>query len=147
MQDIAEKMADKKVNDKIKEKILSGQIVDRTELDALKQLYVEEFKKGGNKRFIKILKDEMKNLPIKVKINISEKQKRMGIYVEKLTNVFRQIIANPMVLQDKNIANLFNKILEASNLEPMDFTSSQQPQQITQPNQINQPAPVLASVQ
>ena len=150
MQMVAEKIATKQINDKQKEIILSGQVVDPEMMIAEKAKLIEEWKKDGNKKFITILKDEIKDLPIKVKVNVSEKQKRMGIYVEKLTNVFRQVIAAPQVLQDKNIANLFNKILEASGLDPMDFSSQpqpvQMPQQTMQPNN-NQPMPQSAIAQ
>ena len=143
MQDISEKIATKRINDMQKSIILSGQIVDPVDMETQKAKIMEEWKKDGNKKFIEILKDEIKDLPIKVKVNVSEKQKRMGVYVEKLTNVFRQIIATPQVLQDKNIANLFNKILEASGLDQMDFSA--QPSQ-PMPAQLpaNQPAPVMA---
>jgi len=113
-------------------------------MEVQKAKLIEEWKKDGNKKFITILKDEIKDLPIKVKVNVSEKQKRMGMYVEKLTNVFRQVIAAPQVLQDKNIANLFNQILEYSGLDKMDFSA--QPQPVQMPNQQQQPQPVMQPV-
>ncbi len=141
MQMVADKIATKQINDMQKEIILSGQIVDPMEMEAEKAKLMEEFKKDGNKKFIEILKDEIKDLPIKVKVNVSEKQKRMGMYVEKLTNVFRQVIAAPQVLQDKNIANLFNQILEASGLDKLDFSVPQPQIQMQQQQQL---APQMA---
>ena len=144
MQMVADKIATKRINDKQKEIILSGQVVDSADMEVQKAKLIEEWKKDGNKKFITILKDEIKDLPIKVKVNVSEKQKRMGMYVEKLTNVFRQVIAAPQVLQDKNIANLFNQILEYSGLDKMDFSA--QPQPVQMPNQQQQPQPVMQPV-
>lgn len=131
----------------IKEKILSGELVDREEIEKAKIRTREIFIRGGNKKFFKILKEEMKNAPIDVYVNIVGKQKNLSAITDKLVNVFRQILANPAILQDPRMAKLFNQILEASGLSPLDFY---QPagQQIPQPVQQNQgqPAGKLAEI-
>ena len=135
MQTVADKIATKKVNEKIKQMVLNGETPEQTSMDEMKQQMIEEFKKDGNKKFISVLEDEIKGLPIKVKINISEKQKRMGIFVDKLTNVFKQIIANPVAFQQAMqipaLAKTWNEILEYAGMKQMDFT-----QQTIQPPQI-----------
>jgi len=77
--------------------------------------------------FIKILKDEFKDIPLRIKVNIAGKQKNLSMYTDKLVNVFRQIAVNPMVLDDPRMAKLFNKILEASGIEQMDFSNFKTP--------------------
>lgn len=158
MQMVADKIATKQINDRQKQIILSGQIVDPIDMEVEKAKLIEEWKKDGNKKFITILKDEIKDLPIKVKVNVSEKQKRMGIFVDKLTNVFRQIIANPVAFQQAMqipaLAKTWNEILEYAGMKQMDFSQQTiqppaqpiqpQPEQMMQPTQMQTNQPVMA---
>lgn len=121
LENIATNIAERKANEFAKERILSGQLVFPEELDTLKQETKTLFMKGGNKRFIEILKDELKKAPIDVKINIAGRQKDMSLYTDKLVNVFRQVISNPAVLDDPRLAKIFNEILESSGLSPINF--------------------------
>lgn len=105
-----------------KEKVLNGENAAMPEeIEIFKQKVRDEFMKGGSKRFIQIFKEEMKDLAISVRVNIVNKQKDLSEKTDKLTNIFRQIIANPAVLDDPRMANIFNQILEASGLSPLDF--------------------------
>ncbi len=83
----------------------------------------DDFKKKGNSHFIEILKGEFKDIKLGVKVNIAGKEKDLAHMVDKLTNVFRTIIANPYILQSPPIAELFNKIIEASGLDPIDLSN------------------------
>ena len=91
-------------------------------IESFKELARAEFKKKGNKHWVEILKGEFKGSKFKVKVSVAGKSKDLGKYVDSVVNVFRQIIANPAVLQIPAIARIFNDILEASNLDPADFT-------------------------
>ena len=121
--------------------ILDGQTIYPEDVEARKQLVRDEFTKKGNKHFLEILRGEFKDAPISVKTNIAGKQKDLAGRVTKLTNVFRTIISNPQILQNPQMAKLFNQILEASDLEPIDFTgfnipSSQETMQLEQPVEV-----------
>lgn len=87
-----------------------------------------EIFKGGNKQFLEILKDELSDLPIDVEVNIKGKQKNLALMSEKLTNVIRQVIATPQVLQDPNIAKIFNGLLESSGMNQFIFEKVAPPQ-------------------
>jgi hypothetical protein len=75
-----------------------------------------------------VLKEEFKSLPIKVKVNVSSKQKDLASWTDKLVGVFRQIIGsvNPQtgqsMLDDPRVAKLFNDILVSAGLSPIDFS-------------------------
>src|SRR3989304_3817341 len=109
----------------IKEIILSGQLVSFEEIEAHKQMVRDDFMKGGNKRFIKIIKDEFKDMPVNIGISIAGKQKDMIKFTDKLVNIFRFIISNPQgfseAMKMPGVAKTFNAILEASGLSPADF--------------------------
>jgi len=123
LQEVAENVSVVKRNKLIKDKILSGQTIDQVEADTYKEKIKEEFLGKGNERFIEILKDELKDAPLKVKVNVVGKQVNLLEKTDKLSNIFRTIAANPQILQIPAMEKLFNKILKYSNLEEMDFGS------------------------
>ena len=120
MQLVSENIVNKAANNLIKERILNGEMISDEEVEALKMQTRDSFMKD-NKKFIEILKGELKDAPIKVKINIAGKQKNMASQVDKLVNIFRQIASAPQILDDPRMAKIFNQILEGSGLSPIDF--------------------------
>lgn len=136
----------------IKDRILNEKDITQEEIDQFGQEVRNDFMKS-NKKFIEILKDELKNLPIKVKVNIKNKQKSLAMMTDKMTNVIRFVFStyNPQtqtfaVLQDPQMAKLFNQILEYSGLSPIDYgANSTQP--ITQPQQPQMPNEMPAMAQ
>ncbi len=121
MQSVVDSIVINQTNQFIKEKILNGELPDQTAIEDYKQEIRNSFMKG-NKKFISILEGEFKDMPLQIKINIAGKQKYMAGMVDKLTNVFRAIIANPAILQNPSMAKLFNQILEYSGMNPIDFS-------------------------
>ena len=122
VQSIADALVVSETNKAIKDKILSGEVVLPEQVEAFKFIVRENFRKTGNRKFIKIMKNEFKDAPIDIKVNIAGKQKYAAQYVEKLNNTFATIASNPAILQSPQMAKLFNQILEASNLDPIDFS-------------------------
>ena len=114
-------------NDWIKAKILNGELLSQQQIDAFKQQAQAQFQKKGNKHFIEILKGEFKDVELGVQVSIAGKSKDLSGMVDKLTNVFRTIIANPYILQSPPIAALFNKIIESAGLDPIDLSSFKVP--------------------
>ena len=133
LEEISEKVTESQTNKMIKEKILNGEVILPLDVEDFRDSFREKFLKQGNKRFLKILKGEMKNAPISVKVNIVGKQKNMPAITEKLVNIFRTIIAAPQVLDDPRMAKLFNEILENSGLSPIELGFRRAPQQQIEP--------------
>lgn len=121
LQQISDSLVICQTNDIIKAQILSGRNPDPADIAAIGDQIRANFMKGGSKKFLEIFKDEMKDANINIMIDIAGKQKDLNKVVNELTNIFRQIIANPGVLDDPRMANIFNQILEASGLSPIDF--------------------------
>lgn len=141
MQEISKNLVEREANKLIVEKILNGELINRDEIEAFKEQEREKFMRN-NKKFIEILKDEFKDVNIKIKINISGKQKNLQLWTDKLVNIFRQIIGsvNPQtgesILSNPSFAKLFNQIIEASGLSPLDFaefTSAPKREALPQP--------------
>lgn len=122
MQMVSANMANNEVNKMIITTILNGDMISQDEVDNIKKNLVEQFMKAGNKKFIEILKGEFKDKKLKVKVNVAGKSKNLPQMVDKLVNVFKTIIANPYMLQSPPIGKLFNKIIEASGLDPIDLS-------------------------
>jgi hypothetical protein len=141
LQSVADQIVNKRSNDLMMERILEGHVIYDDELEAFKLFIRDEFVRGGSKRFISILKDEMKDAPIDVHANIAGKQKDMAKMVDKLVNVFRQVIQAPQVLDDPRMGKLFNEILEKSGLSPIDFHQPQRNRPMTEGVELNMQQP------
>jgi len=112
----------------IKERILNGELIDEAELEELKITSRDDFMRIGEKRFIEIFEGEMKGAEMDLYVNIAGKQKNIPQMVDKLVNVFRQVVAAPQVLDDPRMAKLFNEILEHSGLSPINFYQKPRPE-------------------
>jgi len=99
------------------EDVLSGEIPQ--DLAIYEAEEKQKLLQRGNQQPIKILKDEFKNVRMKVKIRVSSKTKDMAQFVDKLTNILRQYWSLPPELKnDPTTQHLMNQILEASGLPP-----------------------------
>ena len=145
LQTIADNLVKTKVEEFKKEQTLEGKLFGETDIESIREKVRADFMSGGSDRFLKIFKDEMKEVPISVKTNIAGKQKDMLARVDKLNSVFSQVFStyDPQTgtftaLDDPRIAKLFNEILENSDLSPIDFNVGPQqaaPRQTPLPKQ------------
>lgn len=147
---VGNKLAESLANEYVADKILTvGADLSNLnqEKDLYKQKVLQEFANRGNKHFLEVLKGEFKKKPLKVKINIAGKQKDLAFISDKLTNIFRQIIANPQgfiqLMQIDGMSQTFNDLLEYGGLSPVRFAGlmNQQPQVAPQGAQ-PQPSPM-----
>lgn len=143
MQMVVEKVLVKKTNEFKTSQILALGEVNPDLVADFQQVVRADFAKGDNKKFFKILKDEMKDISISVMTNIAGKQKNLALLTDKLVNVLRQYIAVPQLRQDPEMTKLVNTILESSGLSPITFSpaplqTAQQPQQLP-PAKVEQP--------
>jgi hypothetical protein len=121
---IANNISNNKVEQKKKEMLIAGKIMNPEEVEMLMQEYKDIVKKGGTRQFFETLKGELDNLPMDVYVNIKGKQKRMAEDADKITNLIREIIANPQAFaQIPGIGAAFNELLENSGMSPIDFAS------------------------
>ena len=142
MQWVGETIANKLANEFVLNKMLemtSGDVgfVDlNAERDAFKQKTMEEFGRGGNKKMLKLIGNELKGAELKMGINVAGKQKDLVQLSDKLLSIFQFVFANPQAFQQAMqipaLAKSFNDILEFSGMNQADFYSfmSQGPQQM-----------------
>jgi hypothetical protein len=126
--EISKTLVKNRVNEVLLEQLLNGQTPTPEDQVFLSQQIREGFLQG-NKKFIEIVKDEMRGEKLNVSTNIAGKQKNLALLTDKLVNVVRQFIATPEIRQDPEMIKLLNTILESSGMSPIMFGPSQQLQQ------------------
>jgi len=123
MLEISEKVATNEAEQEIMELILDDKIPTPEIREELIKIKKEEFMKGGSRRFMEVLKGELDGLPMDVLVNIKGKQKDMARNADKITNIIREIMANPQAFaQIPGIGKAFNELLEDSGMSAIDFT-------------------------
>jgi len=129
MLEISEKVATNAANREIMQLILDDKMPTPEVRDELIKIKKAEFMKGGSRKFMEVLKGELDGLPMDVLINIKGKQKRMAQNADKITNIIREIIANPQAFQQiPGIGKAFNELLEESGMSAIDFTQITTPE-------------------
>jgi hypothetical protein len=136
MTKVADSFITNEANKMKKKLILSGMEVGEEEVKAFEQQVRDSFMKD-NRKFLVILKGEMKKENLKVKTNIAGKQKNLALLTDKLVNIVRQYLATPQIRQDPGMSKLMNDILESSGMSPIMFS----PAPMAQQTATNQPNP------
>lgn len=132
MNSIYDQVMTAEVNEYIKEKMFNLDVPDPQKVKDIQEITRKNFYAGGNKKFIEIFKDEMKELPLDIEIVITGENKNNAFVAEKLSAIFTNIVQNPAILSNPLMAKLFNEILEASGVSPTSFMSLYQPEQAGQ---------------
>jgi len=134
MLEVSEKIATNQAEREIIDIILAGDTSKPSPTnemrDELIKIKKDAFMKGGSRRFMEVLKGELDSLPMDVLINIKGKQKNMAQNADKITNIIREIMANPQAFsQLPGIGKAFNELLEDSGMSAIDFTQVITPQE------------------
>lgn len=118
-QEIAEKIATNKVEGMKR----GGKILFQEDAEEEKQKIIAEIMKKDSKFFIKSIKDELKDVPVKVKINIAGKQKYLAQNADKLSKLISNILGNYQAFATiPGLGNVYNQLIESSGLSPIDFS-------------------------
>ncbi len=140
-----------KKNEKIKEMVLKGEEPTKEAMDLFEQVTREEFKQKGSKHFIEILKGEMKDIKLSVKVNVAGKQKDLGRAMDVVVNIFRFAMSNPQgfmaTMQIPGMAASFNQIIEYAGLSPVDFSDMSKAQEMMQQTEPQQALPTPVTPQ
>lgn len=147
LNELADKIAENYINKYAVERILSGDFsLDQEMLDREREKFKQNFAKGGSKKFIEIVKDEIKDIPIDVEVNVAGKQKDLAGMVNKLSNIVRMFISDPR-FQTQDMANVLMQLFEDSGLSPINFASIGKVFTNTQPNTQSAGQPIPSPMQ
>lgn len=130
--EIAEAITNNEIERRIKRMILAtGKVPSNAEREVMRQTFKENFMKGGNRRFFEILQDELKGLPTDVYVNIAAKQKYLAQQADKIANLVTAVMKNPLIFaQFPGIGKMFNQLIEASGMNPVDFSAVIKPEEL-----------------
>ena len=146
---VSDQMAQNFANRKRIDSILALEEPEDEEL--LKEQFLKEFRRKGNKHLIEILKGEFKGIEVKMGINIAGKQKLLADLSDKILSIFQFAFADPLKwqqgMQVPGLAKMFNNLLEFSGMDLTDFTDfvskiPEQQQQLPAPQPQRQQAPL-----
>lgn len=149
MGELVDQIVGYQFNQSVIKKVLAGEIVWPEDAQALKETYRTQFFKT-NRKFIKILEGELKDLPIEIEVNITGEQKNRNLMDQKLAQIWAQasqiLMVNPNFFQQQPaMAKFFNQIVVASGFSPINFgNKAVQLPQLTQPNAQTTPVPAQA---
>ncbi len=124
MGEVVDQVVNNRFNESIIKKVLAGEIVYPEQAQAMQDAYRQQFYKT-NRKFIKILEGELKDLPIEMQVSFT-KNNPGAIMAGKLSQIFTQVtqvlIANPnFFVQQPQMAKLFNELLESYGLSELNF--------------------------
>jgi hypothetical protein len=142
MLEIGDAIAKNETEKELKKLFLKGKVVDETKRQEMIELYKKDFVSKGNRKFFEYFKDDFKNVPLDVYVNIKGKQRYMAQNADKMSNILREVMRNPQAFsQIPGLGKVFNQMIEESGLSPIDFTQiTKQPDQQTveQPSQVGE---------
>jgi len=124
---VSDRMAENWANRQQFEAIVDGRFPEDKE--SLKQRFLQEFSKGGSQRWIEILKDEFRDIEVKMSIDVAGKQKNLRGLSDDIFRIWQFIFANPdgfaRIMQVPGMRKAFQDLLEFSGLSTVDFSGIQ----------------------
>ena len=137
MDQIVDQVVAYEFNQTVIGKVLKGEIVYPDDAEDLEQTYRQQFFKN-NRKFIKILDGELKDLPIEVEVNVA-KSGPNALMAQKLGTIWSNVVttlgANPNFFSEQpSMAKLFNQLLQAYGLSPISLGMSKIKQLTPQQN-------------
>jgi hypothetical protein len=106
-----------------KEEMLSGKLTDQ---ELIKEQLMKQMKEKGANRYILIKDGFYKDLDVQFDINIQNEQEDASVMSQNLFTVLQTLMANPGVLQDPVIRELFYTYAEKIGVSPMKLEMAQQ---------------------
>jgi len=128
MEEISETISTREVNGKVMAKgfdFLEGRTTNAPtpEMQSMMtEVSKANFKKTSRK-FFEVINGELKDIPVRVKINIAGKQKNLAAEADKLSKLISNVLVNVEgIKQIPGIGKAYNQLIEASGLSPIDFS-------------------------
>lgn len=127
--EIAETISSNLIEQKIKDTILkTGEVPTNEEREMMKQSLKDDIMGGktpfyqNGRGFMELMKDDINDIPIKVKINVAGKQKYLARDADKLSKLISMVIANPQAFATiPGLSKPINQLIESAGMSPIDF--------------------------
>jgi len=123
MEEVMTEITKNLVNTRLKEGMLEGRTYTAEDKEALSQVVIADLMKGSKKKFMEVVKDELKDIPVKVFVNVAGKQRNMAQNADKISKLVGNILANPEAFATiPGLAKSYNELLEESGMSAIDFS-------------------------
>lgn len=104
------------VNDIVKKNLLNGKVTTQEEYDEMILAITELQRVNGKRRFLDIPEGYFKDFKPKVYLNVTGENKDKKAMQANIFAILGQIQANPSILQDPNLLQLFNQLLDLTGV-------------------------------
>lgn len=126
LKQIDKSFAVSEANNRVKEAVLSGKIVNSDDYQSAIDAYSQFISQDGKRRYIDIPKDYFKDFEEKITIDITGETRNKQATLQTLSTILSQVAGNPMLLQDPTLLKIFNEILEISGVDIIPEIPTQQ---------------------
>lgn len=103
-------------NRKVEELMKQGKPMMKTDYATLIETLSNMIAENGNTQFLEVPKGYFTDFKPKITIDLTGESKNKQENLTSLFNVLTQIASNPALLQDPNLMQIFNQMLELSNI-------------------------------
>ena len=119
------------VNDIVKKNLLNGKVTTQEEYDEMILAITELQRVNGKRRFLDIPEGYFKDFKPKIYLNVTGENKDKKAMQANIFAILGQIQANPNILQDPNLLQLFNQLLDLTgvNFYPIPVANTEVPQE------------------
>lgn len=114
LEEIDKNFAVHHANDIAKEMMLSGKAVTIEDYKQFQQKALEDIRRTKTHRFLMVPKNYYKKVKAKITFNITGEQQDKQAVSEVLTNIMKIYVANPQLILDPVLTQIFLKIVEVS---------------------------------
>ncbi len=111
--------------DALKRYILMNSAMPTADIMDLVGTFVKDQLAKGPKQ-VKVELNYYLNLKYSIKVVVTGENDAKATNLETLTNIFQNIVANPVVLQDERLMKILNIIMEQAGVSPLDINSINQ---------------------
>ncbi|MBP7540369.1 MAG: hypothetical protein KA802_10525 [Saprospiraceae bacterium] len=126
-------------NNRVKQAILSGNIITAEDYDQALEAFTQFIGQDGKRRYLEIPKDYFKDYEDNLTIDITGETRNKQVALQTLSTILSQVASNPAILQDPTLSQIFNEILEISGVNIIPVTQPQQQQAPQQQKQVPMP--------
>jgi hypothetical protein len=137
-----EAAAELHANDYVKQQILDDKIVTQEDMDAAKQSALEQYRKLGDSRFLKIKDAFYDDAEFEFDFLVTNEQDDPTKIVSNTQAVFTALAANPAILDDPRIKLLFYKFAQQLGVSPADIELADSQHKMAAQAQAKLPAPL-----
>jgi hypothetical protein len=137
------------IKQELEKAVENGEIVDPMQVEELRMEALEKLATTGSHRYIEIPDNFFDGIKVKIDIVTTGEQQNKQATLESMSNIFQTVAANPAILQDPVLSEIFYSMVETAGASISPVTLSAKARQAAMPTigqMPNQPNPQMTSL-